>query len=187
MTIPDNEPMFYTVHCYEPTAEDFILTGLFTLESDAQRHRDECNALLRYSNTATIQHLTLGQITTLLVKNRIRDLAAAIDRLTSLQTTTGEPASGPTGAHTYLVWCPSYGQSEADGREFTAETPRRAAQGWAWWHDQDSDKYRIVRGTPAVIAVKRLDTDITTQWTVQGRSLREYVATAHDATIRSTP
>ena len=182
MTAPYDEPMFYTVHCYEPAAEDFILTGLFTLESDAQRHRDECNALLRYSNTATIQHLTLGQITTLLVKDRIRDLAAAIDRLTSLQTTTGEPASGPTGAHTYLVWCPSYGQSEADGREFTAETPRRAAQGWDRWHDQQSDKYRIVRSPPAVIVVKRLDTDTTTQWTMQGRSLREYVATAHDAT-----
>ncbi len=187
MTAPYDEPMFYTVHCYEPAAEDFIVTGLFTLESDAERHRDERNALRRHSNSAHIQHLTMGQITTLLVKDRIRDLADAIDQLTRLQTSTGEPASGPTGAHTYLVWCPSYGQSEADGREFTAETPRRAAQGWAWWHDQDSDKYRIVRGTPAVIVVKRLDTDTTTQWTVQGRSLREYVATAHDATTRSAP
>lgn len=80
MNTPD-DPMFYVVHCYEPAAEDFIITGIFTLAPDAEQHRAQREAQPRHRNTTGIQRLTMDQITTLLVKDRLRELAGAIDRL----------------------------------------------------------------------------------------------------------
>lgn len=80
MNIP-YEPMFYVVHCYEPAAEAFIITGIFTLERDAEQHRAQREAMPRHSNSTGIQRLSMDQITTLLVKDRLRELAGAIDRL----------------------------------------------------------------------------------------------------------
>lgn len=81
MNIPD-ESMFYTVFCVEPAAAaGYIITGIFTLERDAQAHAAECEARPRYSNSASVQRLPYEQIVTLLVKDRLRELADAIDRL----------------------------------------------------------------------------------------------------------
>jgi len=60
MTYPD-EPMFYTVFCFEPAADR--------------------NAQPRHSNSAHIQRLTPDQVITRLVKDRLRELADALDRL----------------------------------------------------------------------------------------------------------
>ena len=73
--------MFYVVHCYEPAAADFIITGIFTLAPDAEQHRAQREAQPQHRNTTSIQRLTMGQITTLLVKADLRELAGAIDRL----------------------------------------------------------------------------------------------------------
>lgn len=80
MNIP-YEPMFHAVFCYEPAAEAFIITGIFTLERDAEQHRAQREAMPRHRNTTCIQRLTMDQITTLLVKDRLREMAGAIDRL----------------------------------------------------------------------------------------------------------
>ena len=80
MNTPD-EPMFYVVHCYEPATEDFIITGIFTREPDAVWHRAQREAIPRHRNTTGIQRLTASQITTLMVKANLRELAGAIDRL----------------------------------------------------------------------------------------------------------
>ena len=80
MTYPD-EPMFYTVFCFEPAADGFIITGIYSLERDAEAHAADRNAQPRHHNSAHIERLTLDQVITRLVKDRLRELADALDRL----------------------------------------------------------------------------------------------------------
>jgi len=86
-------PPFYLVKCFEPAADDFIVAGIFSLAVDAERHQAHLNAQPRHAGSAHIQRLTMDQIITLLVRDRIRELAGAIDRLCGVGAIAGGPGA----------------------------------------------------------------------------------------------
>jgi len=60
---------------------------------------------------------------------------------------------------TYSVWCPEYGQTRDDAREFKAWIPEDAAKEWGHWSDSSSSDYTIANGNEIEVLVALGDAD----------------------------
>lgn len=71
-------PKFFVVYAFCPVAEDFIVVAIVSNEVDADRYVDEIKA---ESLPASKMTMTMEQVKTALVKDRLAGIAAAIDKL----------------------------------------------------------------------------------------------------------
>ena len=76
----------------------------------------------------------------------------------------------------YIVWCPDMYGTEEDGKTFHASSPSAAAEKWAEWSDCHSADYGIVKGTDALVHVRREDGGETLAFTVSGETVPLYHA-----------
>ena len=74
----------------------------------------------------------------------------------------------------YLIWCPDYGQTEADARSAEASNPAAAVELWASQYDWLSSDYLIVNGQRADVLVK-IDDEVL-RYCVRGDMVAKYYA-----------
>jgi hypothetical protein len=78
----------------------------------------------------------------------------------------------------FEVWCLDLGSGPAEAKSFEADCPRRAAEKWADWEDNQSADYWIVGGTIATVMVRRVGEEVAQKFMVSGRTERAYCAKA---------
>ena len=76
----------------------------------------------------------------------------------------------------FKVWCPEYGGSFADAREFDAYDAEMAAEEWAEREDSDSAEYSIVGGEEKTVCVSPIESDRHETYIVSGESIPYYRA-----------
>jgi hypothetical protein len=78
---------------------------------------------------------------------------------------------------TYIVWCPSLGQTKAHGKHFVAVDLRHAAEMWAEWRDFHTTDFEIVKGMLAEVMVANDRPDaMAHRFVVSGETLPVYTA-----------
>lgn len=87
----------------------------------------------------------------------------------------------------YVVWNPSNGQTQEDGRHIDAHCARSAVEQWAQHDDAESADYTIVAGSPAEVMVSDCDGGEPERYSVSGESVPEYRARLLCNAVMSRP
>ena len=75
----------------------------------------------------------------------------------------------------YVVWCPKWEQTKADGRRIDADCPREACEKWAKWEDAMSPDLWITKGSDITLMVAELGDGAQEQtYIVMGKSVPLY-------------
>jgi len=97
MSMTSTHPLFFVVIVMGTISDCFEVGGIFSLQSDADRFRDDHLLNPSHRGVAVIRMMTMDEIKTELVKDRLMVLAESLDRLTKTVPNTNDNRPAPEG------------------------------------------------------------------------------------------